>query len=109
MLIDLGVEECVDGGIRLVGGESETEGRAEVCQGGVWGTICNDNWSTEDTEVVCGQLLLLSSGMTLKTDGSVDSLSTFNRNVGIINIIYRSNQLGVIVEVNRKSVLWPPT
>ncbi|CAI8019969.1 Neurotrypsin [Geodia barretti] len=63
-LKDLGVEECVDGGIRLVGGESETEGRAEVCQGGVWGTICNDNWSTEDTEVVCGQLLLLSSGIT---------------------------------------------
>ena len=92
MLIDLGVEECVDGGIRLVGGESETEGRAEVCQGGVWGTICNDNWSMEDTEVVCGQLLLLSSGMTLKTDSSVDTyLQTQPRHIKQ----HRSNQLAM--------------
>ena len=46
-------------------GEVVTEGRVEVCQGGQWGTICSDLWTAEDTEVVCGQLGLLSSGMNV--------------------------------------------
>ena len=48
--------------MKLVDGETETEGRVEVCLGGVWGTICNDHWSHEDSNVVCGELGLLSSG-----------------------------------------------
>ena len=55
--------ECVDGGVRLVDGDTATEGRVEVCEGGRWGTICNDHWTSEDTDVVCGELGLLSSGM----------------------------------------------
>ena len=59
------MEECRDGSVILVNGETETEGRVEVCFGGIWGTICSDNWSKKDADVVCGQLHLLSSGMTL--------------------------------------------
>ena len=63
MVVDLEVLECSDGAVRLVDGETATEGRVEVCQGGVWGTICNDHWTYEDTDVVCGELGLLSSGI----------------------------------------------
>ena len=63
---DLEVKECSDGSLRLVGGETEAEGRVEICMGGVWGTICNDHWSKEDTDVVCDQLGLLSSGIYLQ-------------------------------------------
>ena len=47
---------CVTDALRLSDGRNEQEGRLEVCQDGVWGTICNDVWSTESTTVACRQL-----------------------------------------------------
>ena len=47
---------CSDGDIRLVGGGDEFEGRVEICFGNVWGTVCDDLWSTNDAIVVCRQL-----------------------------------------------------
>lgn len=45
-----------NGGVRLVGGDSEFEGRVELCLDGEWGTICGNFWSTLDAVVVCNQL-----------------------------------------------------
>ena len=47
---------CEHGALRLVGGDIELEGRVEICIGGRWGTICNDNWDRTDARVVCRQL-----------------------------------------------------
>lgn len=47
---------CNHGDLRLVGGDTELEGRVEVCIGGRWGTICNDNYDQSDANVICNQL-----------------------------------------------------
>ena len=47
---------CSDGEVRLVGGNSENEGRVEVCLGNTWGTICDDGWNNYDANIVCRQL-----------------------------------------------------
>ena len=39
-----------------MGGESELEGRVEICYNGVWGTVCDNGWDERDATVVCKQL-----------------------------------------------------
>ena len=39
------------------------EGRVEVCQSEVFGTICDDRWDRLDAQVVCRQLRANSDGM----------------------------------------------
>ena len=40
----------------MVNGVTANEGRVEICIHGIWGTVCDDDWDTNNAEVVCRQL-----------------------------------------------------
>ena len=42
--------------VRLVNGASAKEGRVEIFHAGEWGSVCDDNWTTSNAQVVCRQL-----------------------------------------------------
>ncbi|KAF7287908.1 hypothetical protein GWI33_000255 [Rhynchophorus ferrugineus] len=45
--------------IRLLGGDTETEGRLQLKLGNQWGTVCNYGWTRENAALVCQQLGLV--------------------------------------------------
>ena len=47
---------CTHGDVQLVGGNTTNQGRVEVCVGQTWGTVCDDNFHSNDARVVCRQL-----------------------------------------------------
>ena len=64
MLLDITIPEslCNDGDVRLVGGNTNSEGRVEICINSAWGTVCDSGWDTQETSVVCSQLGFLPQG-----------------------------------------------
>ena len=55
---------CTQGAIRLQG-RSSTQGRVEICNNNIWGTVCNDLWGVADAQVTCRQLGFESAGRNL--------------------------------------------
>ena len=51
---------CEHGAVQLANGTYSFEGRLEVCVNGLWGTICDVNWSGTESGVVCNQLGFLA-------------------------------------------------
>ncbi|XP_064384964.1 uncharacterized protein LOC135333878 isoform X2 [Halichondria panicea] len=68
---------CTTGDIRLVGGSNSMEGRVEVCNNGVWGTVCDDLWDITDGNVACRQL-----GYSMAA--SVTTMASFGQGTGDI-------------------------
>ncbi|XP_058813140.1 lysyl oxidase homolog 2B-like [Topomyia yanbarensis] len=45
-----------EGAIKLVGGRGDFEGNLEIFHDGKWGAVCDDEWDSNEAEVVCWQL-----------------------------------------------------
>ena len=55
---------CTQGAIRLQGGTTTNQGRVEICNNNIWGTVCDDFWDRTDARVACRQLGLPSTSKT---------------------------------------------
>ena len=63
------LSNCTNGALRLMYGTTSLDGRLEICQGGLWGTVCaghysvqdlaysfSDTWTTANANIACKQL-----------------------------------------------------
>ena len=50
------LDNCTDGELRLISGQSSSEGTVQICAFGYWGTICRNSWDSREADVVCNQL-----------------------------------------------------
>ncbi len=80
MCIYLSLAECSAGQIQLVGGASLTEGRVEVCNNNIWGTVCDDFFAVNEANVICRQLGYLPPG----TRAAAEPRARFGQGTGPI-------------------------
>ncbi len=59
------IDDCPDGSIRLIGGDTQYKGAVEVCINGVWSAVCPVGWDVNEANVVCRQLGYTTTGMMI--------------------------------------------
>ena len=74
-------EEAPSGTLRLVDGSVEHEGRLEMYYNGEWGSVCDDYWDLDNSDVACRQL-----GYPEGSDGSIYRRAHFGRGTGPIQL-----------------------
>ena len=75
----------------MVGGRNATEGRLEFCYGGIWGTVCRDQWGIPDAGVACRQLGFPSEGSAKQyLTEKVSTNHDFIFNIGAVVILNAS-------------------
>ncbi len=62
---------CTQDAVRLRDGVNVYEGRVEICNNNVWGTVCDDAWGNVDAQVVCRQLGFPTTGAVALTLAAV--------------------------------------
>ena len=55
-------ETCTSGSVRLVNGQTQYEGRVELCYDETWGAICPYTWDIREATVICRQLNFTTIG-----------------------------------------------
>ena len=88
--------DCENGHVRLIGGNTQYEGRVEVCINQVWGTVCSSMWGTLNSNVVCKQLGHMELG-TMINDFAFIINCTFTGSVTYINAIQFGQGTGPIL------------
>ena len=57
--------ECLFGDVRLFGGETESEGRVEICVHGFWTTVCDEGFEDKDALVICSEVGFSPKGIQI--------------------------------------------
>ena len=52
----------MNGAVRLQDGTDISNGRVEMCQNGIWSSVCSNGWDQIDAGIVCRQLGYSSEG-----------------------------------------------
>ena len=76
----------------MVGGDSEREGRVEVCFSQRWGTVNGDGWSSVDTKVACRQLGYETNGEYFSHNYYNSCMQPLNLITTIIKYIMNNNE-----------------
>lgn len=107
-----GIEEgnCSNGQVRLESGSLGLvrDGRVEVCVNRVWGTVCSEQFSEDDAQVVCSQMNFERSGECVAMHGYLHDYDAFhNTQVPCYLTTQSGNDLVVSITTCRSFlVLW---